>query len=128
MIQFDVALPWENTPPSKLALPWTPIPPAAITATIAIVRLNSQSILVAVNRAVYRSAFIVTGIVDFRIQLNEGRGSADHVLVTCPDGTEEHVGFFAAWETWNATQHPSTYTLRSIGEPTNPCSTLSNTD
>jgi len=127
-VQFEVPIPWEETPPGKLALPWTPIAPEATTATIAIVRLNSNSILVAANRGLFRTAFIVNGVVDFRIQKHQGSETGDAVFVTCPNGGEVGVGFFAAYKTWNATYHPSTYTLRPVEQSEDVCSSLSNTD
>ena len=127
-VLFDVPIPWEETPPGKLALPWTPTPPAATTATIAIVRLNPNSILVAANRGLFRTAFIVDGVVDFRIQKHQGSETGDVVFVTCPNGGEVGVGFFAAYKTWNATYHPSTYTLRPVEQSEDVCSALSNTD
>jgi hypothetical protein len=127
-VQFDVPIPWEETPPGKLALPWTSIAPEATTATIAIVRLNSNSILVAANRGLFRTAFIVDGVVGFRIQKHQGSETGDVVFVTCPNGGEVGVGFFAAHKTWNATYHPSTYTLRPVEQSEDVCSSLSNTD
>lgn len=126
--RFDVALPWEDTPPGKLALPWTLTPPAATTATIAVVRLGSNSILVAANRGLFRTAFIVNGVVDFRIQNHQGSERGDVVFATCPNGGEVGVGYFAAYKTWDATYHPSTYTLRPIEQSEDVCSPLSNTD
>jgi hypothetical protein len=47
-------------------------------------------------------------------------------LVTCPNGTEEAVAFFAAQRTWDLTYHPSTYTLITFDEPSDPCASVSN--
>ena len=127
-VQFDVALPWEDTPPSKLAMPWTSISPAATTATIAVVRLNPNSILVAANRGLFRTAFIVDGIADFRIQNHQGSETGDVVFVICPNSEEVGVGFFAAYKSWNATYHPGTYTLRPVEQLKEVCSGQSNTD
>ena len=127
-VLFGVPIPWDSTPPEKLATPWTSIPPAATTQTIAIVQLDPQSILVAAERGLTRTAFVVKDINGFRIQKHEESEFADLVWVTCPDGSEVVVGFFAAQRTWNATQHPSTYTLFPLTEVTDACSGLSNTD
>ena len=127
-VLFGVPIPWEGTPPEKLATPWTSIPPGATTQTIAIVRLDPQSILVAAERGLTRTAFVVKGVNGFRIQKHKESEFADLVWVTCPDGSEEVVGVFAAQRTWNATLHPSTYTLFPLTEVTNACSGLSNTD
>ena len=127
-VLFGVPLAWESTPPEKLATPWTAISPAATTPTIAIVRLDSQSILVAAERGLTRTAFVVKGVVGFRIQKHKESEFADLVWVTCPDGSEEAVGVFAAQRTWNATQHPSTYTLFPLGTVESGCTPISNTD
>ncbi len=127
-VLFGAPIPWESTPPEKLATPWTSIPPAATTKTIAIVQLDPHSILVATERGLTRSAVVVKGVNGFRIEKNVRSGFADAVLVTCPDGSEDVLGIFAAQRTWNATQHPSTYTLFPLEEETNVCSALSNTD
>ena len=127
-VLFGAPIPWESTPPEKLATPWTSIPPAATTKTIAIVQLDPHSILVAAERGLTRTAVVVKGVNGFRIEKNVKSGFADAVWVTCPDGSEDLLGFFAAQRTWNATQHPSTYTLFPLEEETNTCSPLSNTD
>ena len=127
-VLFGVPLPWESTPPEKLATPWTSIPPAATTQTLAVVQLDSQSILVAAERGLTRTAFMVKGVVGFRIQKHKETEFADLVWVTCPNGSEEVVGFFAAQRTWNATLHPSTYTLFPLGTVESGCAPISNTD
>ena len=127
-VQFGVPLAWESTPPEKLATPWTSIPPSATTSTIALVQLDPQSILIAAERGLTRTAFVVNGIQGFRIQQHAASEVADLVLVTCQNGTEVGVGFFAAHRTWNATLHPSTYTLFPLTEETDVCSAPSNTD
>ena len=127
-VQFGVPLAWEGTPPEKLATPWTAISPAATTATIAVVQLDSHSILVAAERGLTRTAFVVKDINGFRIQKHKESEFADLVWVTCPDGSEEVVGVFAAQRTWNATQHPSTYTLFPLGTVESGCTPISNTD
>ena len=127
-VLFGVPLPWESTPPEKLATPWSSIPPAATTQTIAIVQLDPQSILVAEERGLTRTAVVVKGVIGFRIQKHKESEFADLVWVACPNGSEEVVGVFAAQRTWNATQHPSTYTLFPLTEVTDTCSALSNTD
>jgi hypothetical protein len=119
--RFGVAIPWESTPPEKLALPWTTIPPAATTSTIAIVKLDQHSILIAAERGSTRTAFVVNGISGFRIQKREESQFGDLVLVTCLNGEEAGVGYFAADRTWNAMQHPSSFTLFPLGEPDNSC-------
>ena len=127
-VLFGVPLPWESTSPEKLATPWTSIPPAATTQTLAVVQLDSQSILVAAERGLTRTAFMVKGVVGFRIQKHKETEFADLVWVTCPNGSEEVVGFFAAQRTWNATLHPSTYTLFPLGTVESGCAPISNTD
>ena len=127
-VLFGVPIPWESTPPEKLATPWTSIPPVATTQTIAVVQLDSQSILVAAERGLTRTAVVVKGVIGFRIQKHKESEFADLVWVTCPNGSEEVVGFFAAQRTWNATLHPSTYTLFPLTEVSDACSGLSNTD
>lgn len=127
-VLFGTPLPWESTPPEKLATPWTSIPPTSTTPTIAIVQLEPHSILVAAERGLTRTAFVVHGVTGFRIQKHTESQFADLVLVTCPDGSEEAVGYFAAYRTWNPTQHPSSYTLFPLTTVESGCSSLSNTD
>ena len=127
-LEFGVPIPWEETPPAKLAAPWTPIPAVATTATIAIVRLDPHSIIVAANRGQFRTAFVVSGIEGFRIQRHKGSEFADAVFATCSDGSEVGVGFFAAYKSWTAQEHPGTYTLFPLTTVDSGCTPLSNTD
>lgn len=127
-VLFNVPLAWENTPPERLATPWTAIPPVATTATIAIVQVDPHAILVAAERGLTRTAFVVKGVGGFRIQKHTESEFADLVWVTCLDGSEKVVGTFAAYRTWNATQHPSTYTLFPLATTESGCSDISNTD
>jgi hypothetical protein len=127
-VLFGEPLPWESTPPEKLARPWTLIAPSATTSTIAIVRLKPDSILVAAERGLTRTAFVVHGVTGFRIQQHTESQFADLVLVTCPDGSEEAVGYFATYRTLNMAQHPSSYTLFPLTTVESGCSPLSNTD
>ena len=127
-VLFGVPLPWESTPPEELATPWSSIQPVATTSTVAIVQLDPHSILVAAERGLTRTAFVVNGVNDFRIQKHKDSEVADLVLVTCPNGAEVGVGFFAAHRTWNATLHPSTYMLFPLTTIESGCDALSNTD
>lgn len=127
--EFGVPLPWEDTPPGKLAAPWTPIPPALTSTTIAIVELDSHSILVAANRGLTRTAVVIPGINGYRIERGMLTGDlVDRLFVTCPSGGEVWTGWFAAIKTWNAQQHPSTYTLFPLSRSEPDCSLISNTD
>ena len=122
-VQFDVALPWEDTPPSKLALPWTTIPPATTSTAIAIVQLDPNSILIAANRGLYRTASVMIGITSYRVErLIQNGDYVDRLFVSCPNGTEVWAGFFPGYKSWTTNEHPGTYTLRALGEPSEPCS------
>jgi len=128
-VQFGVPILWEETPPNKLAAPWTSIAPTATSTTIAIVQLDPTSILIAANRGLFRTASVITGITSFRVsRLTQNGDLVDRVLVSCPNGAEVWVGFFAGVKTWNTDLHPSTYTLRPLGEPVDACAAVSNTD
>lgn len=124
--EFGVPIPWEDTPPEKLATPWTAIPPAETTQTIAVVQVDPQTILVAANRGPTRTAFIVKGVVGFRIQKHDASSTGDLVWVKCPNGNEDMVGYFAAYKTWNSKEHPGTYTLFPLTTVEANCSGLSN--
>ena len=128
-IQFGIPIPWEETPPNKLAAPWTSIAPTATSTTIAIVQLDPTSILIAANRGLFRTASVITGITSFRVsRLTQNGDLVDRVFVSCPNGAEVWVGFFAGVKTWNTDLHPSNYTLRPLGEPVDACAAVSNTD
>jgi hypothetical protein len=127
--QFGVPLPWEETPPAKLAAPWTSIPPTLTSTTITIVELDPHSILVAANRGLTRTAVVIPGINGYHIERGMLAGDlVDRLFVTCPNGGEIWAGWFAAVKTWNAQQHPSTYTLFPLETAEPDCSLLSNID
>jgi len=129
VVQFGVPIPWEETPPSKLAAPWTSIAPAATATTIAIVQLDPTSILIAANRGLLRTASVITGITNFSVfRVTQNGLLVDRVYVSCPNGAEVWVGWFDGVKRWNSELHPSTYTLRALGEPIDACASVSNTD
>jgi len=128
-VLFGTPLPWESTPPEKLATPWTPIPPAVTTPTIAIVQLDPHSILVAAERGLTRTAVVIPGINGYHLERGMLNGQlVDRLFVTCPNGGELWAGWFAAVRTWNAQQHPSAYTLFPLVTAEPDCSLISNTD
>ena len=128
-VLFGTPLPWESTPPEKLATPWTSIPPTATTPTIAIVQLDPHSILVAAERGLTRTAVVIPGINGYHLERGMLNGQlVDRLFITCPNGGELWAGWFAAVRTWNAQQHPSAYTLFPLVTAEPDCSLISNTD
>lgn len=122
-IKIGVPTRWEETPPSRLAAPWTDIPPAATSTTIAVVQLDPQTILIAANRGLFRTASIITGINKFRISRGMmNSATVDYVHVTCPSGAEIWAGIFSPYKSWTTTEHPGTFTALPADEPSNPCS------
>jgi len=125
-VLIGTPIPWEDTPPNQLALPWTSVPPVATSTSIAIVNLDQNTILLAVNRGDFRSAVTIPSVTGFRIERGMFSGDlVDRLFVTCNNGSEEWVGWFAAIKNWNSIEHPRTYINFPLSEPNEVCSSPS---
>lgn len=99
------------------------------STTIAIVDLDPHTILVAANRGLTRTAVVIPGINGYRVERGMLNGDlVDRLFIVCPNGGELWAGWFAAVKSWNAQQHPGTYTLFPLTTSEPDCSLLSNID